>query len=70
MNHHPTTPPAHTKTRERPGLRWNPGPPECGGHVGHRRYVPGMDIGFDLTLDCDNAAVLTAFYRTALSYVA
>jgi hypothetical protein len=29
-----------------------------------------MDIGFDLTLDCDNAAVLTAFYRTALSYVA
>lgn len=28
-----------------------------------------MDIGFDLTLDCANAAVLAAFYRTALGYV-
>lgn len=28
-----------------------------------------MDIGLDLTLDCDNAAVLAAFYRTALGYV-
>ncbi|MBQ0927659.1 VOC family protein [Saccharopolyspora endophytica] len=28
-----------------------------------------MDIGFDLTLDCANAAVLAAFYKTALGYV-
>lgn len=28
-----------------------------------------MDIGFDLTLDCDDAAVLAAFYKTALGYV-
>ncbi|TWF95210.1 VOC family protein [Saccharopolyspora dendranthemae] len=28
-----------------------------------------MDVGIDLTLDCDDAAVLAEFWKTALGYV-
>lgn len=28
-----------------------------------------MDVGIDLTLDCDNAVVLAEFWKTALGYV-